>query len=216
MAIARPQTRQFESFTTNMEYARQLITAGQSLHGLQPGALDIGDLYRAAWVQAVSAVDHWLHEELFRRVAELAAASGARLPVQLQKYQLPLSVIEEVRAGQVTLTDAVLERVRSEWATRPLHNPKEIARAYRLVTDDNLWSKAAVQLNEWFQYRTHYDADALKEKFSAVVARRNKIAHESDLEEGHLKRRRPITDADACDAVDWIERITLAIATVLD
>jgi hypothetical protein len=29
------------------------------------------------------------------------------------------------------------------------------------------------------------------------------------------ERRRPITDADVTDAIDWIERIALAIATVL-
>lgn len=58
MSIAQPDTRQFLSFTTNLAYARDLITAGNSLQGLQPGALDINDLYRAAWVQGVSAMDH--------------------------------------------------------------------------------------------------------------------------------------------------------------
>jgi hypothetical protein len=45
--------------------------------------------------------------------------------------------------------------------------------------------------------------------------RRTRIAHDADLLDGDLKRRRPITDADVTDAVDWIERIALAIAMVL-
>ncbi|MFI6035507.1 hypothetical protein ACIBBD_15280 [Streptomyces sp. NPDC051315] len=35
--------------------------------------IDIDDFYRAAWVQAVAAIDHWLHEKVLRRVGELAA-----------------------------------------------------------------------------------------------------------------------------------------------
>ncbi|WP_435241799.1 hypothetical protein [Streptomyces cucumeris] len=45
--------------------------------------------------------------------------------------------------------------------------------------------------------------------------RRNRIAHDADLLDGQLKRRREISDADVTDAIDWIERIALAIATVL-
>ncbi|WP_327383253.1 MULTISPECIES: hypothetical protein [unclassified Streptomyces] len=48
-----------------------------------------------------------------------------------------------------------------------------------------------------------------------ITDRRNKIAHDADLLDGDLKRRRPISDADVTDAIDWIERIALAIAKVL-
>ncbi|MCX4724927.1 hypothetical protein [Streptomyces sp. NBC_01306] len=216
MSIAEPDTRQFLSFKTNLEYARNLITAGNSLRGLQPGALDINDLYRAAWVQGVSAIDHWLHEELFRRVAEISANStGGALPAQLRRFELPLSVIEDVRVGQQELADVVVAHVRAKWAYAPLHNPKRITEAYRLITDEDLWASAATKINAWHHHRTHYSAQSLKQQFSAIIQRRNLIAHYADLEDGHLKRRRPITDAEASDALNWIERIALAIAAVL-
>lgn len=37
----------------------------------------------------------------------------------------------------------------------------------------------------------------------------------ADLLDGDLEQRRDITHADATDAIDWIERVALAIATVL-
>ncbi|MEU8870787.1 hypothetical protein AB0D24_06380 [Streptomyces javensis] len=41
------------------------------------------------------------------------------------------------------------------------------------------------------------------------------IAHVMDLLDGDLKRRRHISDADVTDAINWVERIALAIGTVL-
>jgi restriction system protein len=55
----------------------------------------------------------------------------------------------------------------------------------------------------------------LKKQYQTITERRNKIAHESDLLAGDLKKRRAISDADATDAIDWVERIALAIATTL-
>ncbi|MGW7516970.1 hypothetical protein ACWGJ2_15400 [Streptomyces sp. NPDC054796] len=216
MPIAPPQTRQFQSFQTNLEYARKLIAAGESLQGLQPGALDITDLYRAAWVQAVSATDHWLHEELFRRVEELAADPEADLPAQLRRFELPLSVIEAVRREERTMADAVLHHVRAKWAFASLHNPRKIAEAYKLVSDIDLWQKVAVRMNGWNQNRTNFSSQTVRKRFSAVIERRNKIAHHADLEDGDLKQRRPITAADANEAVNWLERVVLAVAKVLD
>ncbi|EST38830.1 hypothetical protein N566_05370 [Streptomycetaceae bacterium MP113-05] len=216
MAIAHPPTRQFQAFITNLDYARQMINAGKSLTGLQPGALDIGDLYRAAWVQSVSAIEHWLHEELYRRVAELLAEPGKPLPQKLRKLELPVSLVERVHEQEMTFADAISTQVRRRWEMLPLHNPDQISAALGLVTDHNVWRKAAHQLNTWHHHRTDYNGDQLKTRFRSIVERRHKIAHYADLEDGHLKRRRPITESETTDAVDWIQRIALAIAKALD
>jgi restriction system protein len=44
-----------------------------------------------------------------------------------------------------------------------------------------------------------------KEQYGTITDRRNKIAHDADLLDGDLRHRRPITDADVIDAIDWIE-----------
>jgi restriction system protein len=78
-----------------------------------------------------------------------------------------------------------------------------------------VWGEAAVQINAWHHDRTAMTAQSLKKRCMAITDRRNKIAHEADLVEGSLKQRRPVTDADVTDAIDWVELIALAIATVL-
>ncbi|WP_230195285.1 HEPN domain-containing protein [Streptomyces coriariae] len=215
MPAAHPQTREFRAFLTNLEYARKMIVAGQSLAAFQSPVIDIGDFYRAAWVQAVSAIDHWFHEELYRRVAELAAEDSPEMPYQLTKFELPLVKVEEVRRGTTTLADAVSGHVKAKWGNAALQNPRKISEALKLVTEEDIWAKAAVQLNEWNHGRTSMNAQTLKQKYNSITDRRNRIAHDADLLDGDLKHRRPISDADVTDAIDWIERIALAIATVL-
>ncbi|MGX1909156.1 hypothetical protein ACWIID_09865 [Streptomyces phaeochromogenes] len=216
MSIQHPQTRQFQAFSTNLEYARKMINTGKNLANFQSPIIDIGDFYRAAWVQAVSAIDHWFHEELYRRVAELAAGDSPSMPYQLTKFELPLAKVEEVRRGDISLADAVSEHVKAKWGNAALQNPRKISEALRLVTEENIWDKAAVQINEWNRGRTAMTGQTLKQQYISITDRRNRIAHDADLEDGDLKQRRPITDADATNAVDWIERIALAIAKVLD
>ncbi len=191
-----------------------MINAGRNLAAFQSPIVDIGDFYRAAWVQAVSAIDHWFHEELYRRVAELAAGDSPAMPHQLTKFELPLSKVEEVRRGELSLADAVSEHVKAKWSNAALQNPRKISEALRLVTEEDVWGKAAVQINEWNHGRTSMTGQTLKQQYIQITDRRNRIAHDADLEDGHLKQRRAITSADATDAADWIERIALAIARV--
>ncbi|NUK04722.1 hypothetical protein [Streptomyces lunaelactis] len=215
MSIKQPQTDQYKAFTANLAYARNMVNAARNLHALRLGAVDIDDLYRAAWVQAVSALDHWLHEELFRRVREIVETPGAEKPQQLQNLALPLSVVEEIRLNETTTADAVDRRVRAAWEYAPLHNAEKIQDAYRLVTNKKLWGEAATQINAWHHGRTKWNDKTLAKHYQAIINRRNKIAHSSDLEDGELGKRRPITEAETSDAIDWIERVALAFATVL-
>ncbi|GAA4966638.1 hypothetical protein GCM10023238_38040 [Streptomyces heliomycini] len=64
--------------------------------------------------------------------------------------------------------------------------------------------------------RTTFNEKTLRGRYLEITQRRNKIAHDADLIDGDLKQRRPIDEAEVTDAIDWIERIALAIAHVLD
>ncbi|MFE9723624.1 hypothetical protein ACFYQ5_08515 [Streptomyces sp. NPDC005794] len=216
MAIPRPDTSQFEAFTTNIAYARKMVDAGRNLAPFKPAAIDVGDFYRAAWVQSVAAIDHWFHEELFRRVADLAAKDGTDMPLQLQNYEIPLRQVEAVQRGDVTLAEAVVEHVKERWGSASLQNPRKISEVLKLVTDKNIWQGAATQINTWQGNRTAYTEKTLKAQYVTITDRRNKIAHDADLVDGDLKQRRPINEHDVTDAINWIDRIALAVAHVLD
>jgi hypothetical protein len=49
-------TAEFKKFERNLEFARRLVGSGRRLEELEVGSFEVADLYRAAWVQAVSAL----------------------------------------------------------------------------------------------------------------------------------------------------------------
>jgi len=51
----------------------RLSAGGQFLERLKVGGFDVADLCRAAWVRAVSALDHWVHRELYERAVAFAS-----------------------------------------------------------------------------------------------------------------------------------------------
>ncbi|WP_240139979.1 hypothetical protein [Streptomyces sp. MUM 178J] len=216
MAIAHPQTHQFESFVTNLSYARKMVRAGQALEVLSPKGIDTADFYRAAWVQSIAALEHWVQEEVLRRVAEEAAKDDPDMPRKLRDYPLPLYCLERVQRGESTTSEVVAERVRQDIARQTLQNPDAIAKVMALVTDVKVWREAAKWVNRWSQYRTSYDEKRLRGKYILLLRRRNQIAHDADLIDGDLKQRRPIGEADVTDALNWIERIALALAYALE
>ncbi|MFB7928676.1 hypothetical protein ACFC4C_06165 [Streptomyces sp. NPDC056039] len=217
MAVSKPQTRQFEAFMTNLSYARRMVEAGRMLTPFRSPTIDIDDFYRAAWVQAVAAIDHWLHEEVLRRVAELTAQDSPEMPPQLRRYELPLHRVEAVQRGEATLSDAVVEHLRDKLAVQALQHPGKISEVLRLVTEKKVWYEAAGCINQhFFQGRTTFNEKKLRSRYLEITQRRNKIAHDADLIDGDLKQRRPIDEAEVTDAIDWIERIALSIAHVLD
>lgn len=216
MAIPRPSTHQFDAFTANLAYARKMVNAGKYLAPFRSPEIDVDDFYRAAWVQAVAAIDHWFHEELFHRVGLLAAKDSPDMPIQLRNFELPLHRIEAVSRAEITLSEAVVEHVRDKWGNASLQNPRKISDALKLVTERNVWQEAAVQINIWHGQRTSHTDKTLRNQFFSITDRRNKIAHDADLLGGDLTQRRTITDAEVSDAIDWIDRVALAIAHVLD
>ncbi len=202
---------------TNLSYARRMVKAGRILTPFRSPTIDIDDFYRAAWVQAVAALDHWLHEEVLRRVAELTLQDSPEMPPQLRRYELPLHRVEAVRRGEVSLSEAVVEHLRDKLAVQALQHPGKIAEVLKLVTEKKVWYETAGCINkEFFQGRTTFNEKTLRSRFLEITQRRNKIAHDADLIDGDLERRRPIDEAQVTDTIDWIERIALAIAHVLD
>ncbi|WP_238697974.1 hypothetical protein [Streptomyces sp. E5N91] len=122
-----------------------------------------------------------------------------------------------MRRGEVTLSEAMVEHLREKLAVQALQHPGKISEVLRLVTEKKVWYEAAGCIYQhFFQGRTTFNEKKLRSRYLEITQRRNRIAHDADLVDGDLKQRRAIDEAEVTDAIDWIERIALAIAHVLD
>ena len=73
----------------------------------------------------------------------------------------------------------------------------------RLFSPIELWNEVGARLQE--------DPKALKTQLNLIVDRRNKIAHEADVDPSYPGQRWPITPGDTEDALAFVERVGEAI-----
>ncbi|CAL9387452.1 hypothetical protein SUDANB121_01195 [Nocardiopsis dassonvillei] len=207
-------TSPYEQFESNLSYARNMVTGGRALEGLRGIGANYGDLaaahpedlYRAAWSQAVSALDHWLHQEVHKRAVALVRSEERPLPDRLSKLKLPLATVEQMADNPLgsVFGEFVTEEIRRDTYQRS----RGISEGLRLVTHLNaqeIWERIAAGLG--------VTAAQARDRQDSVVERRNRIAHQADL--GPDGRRTPMTASDVEAALEWIEGVAGQIAAIL-
>lgn len=193
-----------EQLEQNLTRARNLVGLSASLSSLTTQAVDTTDLLRAALILSVSALDHFVHE--FTRIGMLDVHAQAKpgTPAYLE-FKVSLSGAQEaLSAGE---SSSWLDReIRKTHGWLSFQHPDKIANAIRLVSTVDLWQAVALRRNE--------DVKATKAQLCAIVDRRNKIAHEADLDPGNPGERWPIDRPLVEEAIDFIESTIRAIYEV--
>ena len=194
----------FDQFCENLARARSLGGLAQSLSNLTTAAVDLSDILRASLVLAVSALDHFVHE--FVRLGMLEVHRGNRPTTDAYlSFRVPMSAARE----------AIADVGRDEWldqAIREAHgwlsfqHPDKIADAIRLMSNTRLWEQVASELG--------MTSRGVRAQLSAIIDRRNKIAHEADMDPTNPGNRWPINEVLVRDAIDFIERIAQEIFKV--
>lgn len=190
-----------DQFQTNLARARTLSGVAASIGALTTPAIDLSDIHRAALVLAVSALDYFVHE--FVRLGMLEVHRGKRPTTDANlSFKVP---IVAVRSGFADLTqdDWLDEAVREAHSWLSFQHPDKIADAIRLVSAVKLWQEVANDIGS--------EASAVKARLIVIVDRRNKIAHEADMDPTNPGNQWPISAALVEDAFDFIENMVKAI-----
>lgn len=189
----------------NIERVRVIGGLYEALSRLTTPAVDASDLLRTQIVMAVSSLDHYIHE--IARIGMLEVYGGQRpLTPAFQRFQVKM---ENVRLG---LHDPRMN-AWFETEIREIHGyiafqrPDKIADAVRLFSSCELWPSVASQLG--------LTAQDVKTRLQLIVERRNKIAHEADLDPSYPGSRWPISRSDATDTVNFIEDVCEAIHSAI-
>lgn len=207
-----------QTFEDNIGYARGLIEGGRSLERLQVSVLDPADLYRAAWTQSVSALDHWLHAEIYARTPGIVNTVGGRRPQMLKKVKLSFEVIEQIHHQGLSLSDAFRTQIAEEIGRASFHQIRDLVRGMQYLvpsTADEVQVRLAAALNV-------ADGDpvppwspkAIEARHRTVLDRRNSIAHEADLDP-RTGARRALDGREAAGAVSWIDQLGHALRSLL-
>ena len=196
-----------EQFRRDIQRVRGLGSLYRVLSRQTTEALDLSDLLRSQLVMVVSALDHFVHELV--RLGMLDVFRGQRAPTEAYlRFQVTLgSALDGVdNPGNASWLE---DQIRSRNAYRAFQDPDHIADAIRLVSGVELWNSVADEFDS--------TARDIRDRLRLIVDRRNKIAHESDINPSyaHIGTLWPIDPTMADESVTFIEQLAETIFTVV-
>lgn len=173
-----------DQFRDNMDRVRHLQAIFHTLAEKTAPVLDLTDLLRAAIVMSVSALDHYIHETV--RIGMLESWGGTRRQTDaFLRFSISIDGAREAvlnQTGEQWLHDEIRERHR--WHS--FQSPDRITEALRLITDVGIWDAVADDLRRPVQ--------DVRQQLELIIDRRNKIAHEADLNPSFPNLRWPIDE----------------------
>lgn len=194
-----------DQFAENIKRVRNLGAVHTAVDQQTTSVVDISDMLRAQIVLIVSALDTYVHEIV--RLGMTATLQGNRnaSPAYL-KFEIEIAdAMSWLRtpAHSAWLDDAI----RRKHSIRSFQNPDNVADALRLIFPDPLWPAVGNVVGQ--------TPEAIRLTLKTIVDRRNKIAHEADLDPTYPFQRWPISPVLVEDAVDFIDKIVHGIHVVV-
>ena len=179
------------------------------------GVLHPDELLRSEWVTRLSALDLYVHELVAQRMLAVFEGRLPTTPAYL-RFQVPIEALDRIRRAPAPLdASAAFDlEVRSQLSKNTYQHPDNIADAIRLCSSVDLWNEVAVRLGATPQGKISV-AKGLRRNLSLIVQRRNKIAHEGDLQPTISREPWPINQVDVAFVADHIEKIVRAIDHVI-
>lgn len=193
----------------------QLTTLHAYLERNTSSIMQPDELLRAEWVARVSALDLYIHELVAQAMLEIFEGRRPASPAYL-KFQVSTETLNRIRAAATTSeASAPFDLyVRSYLSRFSYQDPDDIADGVRLCSAIELWNEVALKLGAT-QATKPNEAKSLKKQLSLIVRRRNKIAHEGDLQQSLPREPWPISRTDLAFVADQIERLVRAIDAVV-
>jgi hypothetical protein len=190
-----------DQFRSNIQRVRHIANLYHYFSGVTTTALDLSDILRAQLVMAVSALDHYVHELTRLGMIEIVEGKRAQTPAFL-RFQVPLDAT--LRAVVPSGGSGWLDNeVRSRHGYLAFQHPDKIADAVRLISTIELWNDLSTTLG--------IPVRDLKNRLQLIVDRRNKIAHEADIDPSYPGVCWPISASDVAGVTDFIEQLCEAI-----
>lgn len=177
-------------------------------------ALHCEEILRAEWVARVAALDLYVHELVAQRMEEIFMGLRSA-PDAYKKFLLPNETLDRIRSA-LSPDDARSAfdlEVRRQLGFVTYQGHESIANGIRMVSSVELWNGIATQLGALPADVTK-KAKALRGQLTMIVERRNKIAHEGDMQPSAPRQPWPISQSDLQTVSTFIFDIVGAIDAI--
>ncbi len=173
------------------------------------------ELLRAEWVARVSALDLYIHEIITQKMLEIFLGTRPITP-SYDKFMLPHETVDRIRSSttkEETASAFDLE-IRRQLGFKTYQTHESIAEGLRLISNIELWNTIASEMGATTLQITK-KAKALRGQLNAIIDRRNKIAHEGDIQPITPREPWPISPNDLITVKSFIENLVFSIDRVI-
>jgi hypothetical protein len=140
--------------------------------------------------------------------SEIQQVYGANFLQQSHTISGLMPTISNIILNKLNNTAWLEDEIRERLSYQSFQQPDKIADAIRLISDKKLWDEVATQIGK--------PAKDIKQQLTLIVDRRNKIAHEADIDPTFsLGNRWYIDESMVGDAVNFIEQVVESIHQIL-
>lgn len=196
-------TSSLVQFNSNIEQARNLGSLFTKLQSIVTPVLDLSDLLRAEIVFSVSSFDFYIHQLVNQGMLE--EYSGTRVITNsFNSFSIPINRVLEMKAGSTTWLE---DEIRLRHSFKSFQSSKNVNDALKLIIDINIWESIGDRLG--------INKETIKQTLDLIIDRRNKIAHEADMDPSFPGKRWVITSSLANDSVDFLVSIANAIDALI-
>jgi len=201
--------RAIEQFESNLESARQLGVIYSAFCDRVTEAVQLDELLRAEIVLAVSALDCYVHDVVRIGMARSLCVSSGE-PDAYLKFGVSMQFVKHVLRASSANDKATLfdQEVRRLHGFKTFQNADSISQAFSLLGVARLWDKTADGLG--------IRCPDVKVQLNLVVDRRNKIAHEADIDPSSgVGTKYPIDFPTVQQSVDFLDSLVHQMQTVV-
>jgi hypothetical protein len=141
--------------------------------------------------------------------AEIQQAQGYEFLQQSYTVSALIPIISSSILDKLNNTSWLESEIRERLGYQSFQQADKIADAIRYISDKKLWDEVAIQMTR--------SAKDIKQQLNSIVDRRNKIAHEADIDPTfNIGSRWNINELLVRDAVNFIEMLVESIHQVLE
>ncbi len=164
-------------------------------------AFDITELLRAEFVLIVSALDYYIHgivrEGLIDQLSNTVSCNGNTLCIPFSTVKALLSVDSEEEQKRI-----LSEQIKTITSKDSYQAPRAIEKALGMIDVQKIWTKISDISGK--------PAIDIRNTLSIVINRRNKIAHEADID-FMTGEKTEITQEDISECLDFVKEFVNAV-----
>lgn len=167
-------------------------------------AMDISDILRSEYVLIVSAFDCYIHDVVLQGMSDMFFGNKTECKGYTD-FCIPMSTVKELlTTPDVSLRASIYNAsVKKILSKDSYQSPNSVEYALSMVNIKKIWSKIGEKIG--------MSTEDVKTKLGLIILRRNKIAHEADIENLVSMEKAEIERTDVEDVIAFLNNLVLEI-----